>query len=265
MATVQNLGELVDSLQASGEYTFTRKQALGILKTSGGAFKKAAARLVAKRRLAMPRRGFFVIVPIEYRVAGSPPPDWFVDGLMKYMGQPYYVGLLSAAAIYGAAHQQPQELQVVTSVPSRPARAGRARLRFFMKKDIAETPVSEVKTDTGMMKISSAEATALDLVRYLQAAGGLDSVAAVLSDLRERLSPEGLVQAARAGLSLSCAQRAGFLLDLTGPEDLTVPLQRWVASKGPRMVPLRPGRRCAKCRVDQRWKIVINAQIEVEQ
>lgn len=40
---------------------------------------------------------------------------------MKFLGQPYYVGLLSAAALHGAAHHQPQEFQVVTNKQFRPA------------------------------------------------------------------------------------------------------------------------------------------------
>jgi predicted transcriptional regulator of viral defense system len=59
------------------------------------------------------REGFYVIVPLEYASSGILPPEWFIDELMKFLRQPYYVGLLSAAAIHGAAHQQPQEFHVV--------------------------------------------------------------------------------------------------------------------------------------------------------
>jgi hypothetical protein len=57
-----------------------------------------------KRRFNFPR-------PLEYREAGGPPASWFIDDLMRFLGQPYYVGLLSAAAIHGAAHQQPMVFQ----------------------------------------------------------------------------------------------------------------------------------------------------------
>ena len=121
----KTLSELVDSFQASGRYVLTREQALAALEVSDEAVKKAVQRLVAKRRLAAVRRGFFVIVPVEYREAGAPPPAWFIDDLMKFYGQPYYVGLLSAAALHGAAHHQPQEFQVITNLQVRPAVAGR--------------------------------------------------------------------------------------------------------------------------------------------
>ena len=31
---------------------------------------------------------------------GSPPASWFIDDLLEYLGQSYYVGLLSAAEIH---------------------------------------------------------------------------------------------------------------------------------------------------------------------
>jgi hypothetical protein len=87
-AGAQGLSGLVDGYQASGRYTLTREEALGALGASDEALKKAVQRLVAKRRLAVPRRGFFVIVPIEHRDAGAPPASWFIDPLMKFHGRP---------------------------------------------------------------------------------------------------------------------------------------------------------------------------------
>jgi len=56
-------------------------------------------------RVACVRKGFYVIVPLEYQAIGSVPAEWFVDDLMRFIGQPYCAGCLSAAAIHGAAHQ----------------------------------------------------------------------------------------------------------------------------------------------------------------
>src|SRR5208283_5940758 len=145
----QHLSDFVDALQSSGRYTFRRKEALSAMDVSEVALQSAARRLAAKGRICAPRRGFYVIVPIEYREAGAPPPSWFVDDLMKFHGHPYYVGLLSAAALHGAAHQQPQEFQVITSAPLRPIRIGREKIRFFTKKKIAHTPIEKIKGATG--------------------------------------------------------------------------------------------------------------------
>jgi AbiEi antitoxin C-terminal domain len=95
----------------------------------------------------------------------------------------YYVGLLSAAAVHGSSHHQPQEFQVVTDRSVRPITVGQTRIRFFASKFIDKAAVTEVKTPTGTMRISTPETTAIDLVRFAKAAGYLDNVATVLSEL----------------------------------------------------------------------------------
>jgi predicted transcriptional regulator of viral defense system len=259
----KTLSDLVDGYQASGRYTFTREDALGRLGISGEALKKAVQRLVAKRRLAVPRRGFFVIVPIEYRDAGAPPASWFIDPLMRFHGHPYYVGLLSAAALHGAAHQQPQEFQVVTDTQLRPAVAARARIRFFRKCRLERTPTTSLKTETGTMSVSTPEATALDLLRYL-APGQLGDVATVLAALAERLDAQRLAAAAKAEGDLSTAQRLGYLLELVGAGGVAAGLAAWIAAEHARLVPLRADRSARRGQRDPRWRVIVNEKVEAE-
>lgn len=258
------LSALLDALQERGRYTFTRAEALKELRSTSEALEVAARRLAAKGRLAMPRRGFYVIVPAEYRSAGAPPPDWFIDDLMRFVGRPYYVGLLSAAALHGAAHHQPQEFQVLTDAPLRPARAGRVRLRFFSKATAGGTPTVAVKTQTGAMKVSTPEATAIDLVRYVEGAGQLGNVATVLSDLGERLDGRKLLAAASEGVELPTLQRLGHLLEAVGAGSVARPLQRWVAGRRPRRVLLRPSGPGPILNEDRRWLVGVNESVEVE-
>lgn len=263
-ASHDSLADLVDSFQASGRYVLTREEALDALHVSEEALKKAVRRLGAKRRLAVPHRGFYVIVPVEYRDAGAPPPSWFIDDLMKFERQRYYVGLLSAAALHGAAHQQPQEFQVVTGEQLRPSRAGRARIRFLKKRDIEETPTVSVKTETGSMKVSTPEATAFDLLRYLEASGHLGNVATVLAELAERLDPERLVEVAKREGDLSNVQRLGYMLEHVGAGDAASSLAPWTAQQRPRFVPLRPGGDSRTAPKDARWRVVVNESVEAE-
>lgn len=260
----ETLSALVDSYQATGRYVLLREQALEALGISDEALKKAVQRLVAKRRLAVPRRGFFIIVPMEYREAGAPPPAWYIDDLMRFCGQHYYVGLLSAAALHGAAHHQPQEFQVVTNEQLRPAVAGRARLRFFRKRHIERAPTMEVKTETGAMRVSTPEATALDLLRYLEGAGHLGNVATVLAELAEKMDGQRLVEAAKREGELSNAQRLGHILDQVGAGELGVPLAAWVAEQHPRFVPLRSDRSTRRAAKDARWHVLVNEKVEAE-
>jgi predicted transcriptional regulator of viral defense system len=244
---------------------FTREEALLELGTSDVAFKLAALRLAKKRRLAMPRRGFFVIVPMEYSSAGAPPATWFVDDLMKFHEAHYYVGLVTAAALHGAGHQQPQEFQIVTDKQLRPATAGRNRLRFFLKRESTRTPTKEERTETGTVRVSTPEATAFDLVRYEARLGGLSSIATVLSELSERLDGHQLVEAAGSDVELSVIQRTGYLLDQVGGVEKTGPLAEWLATARPRVTPLCPRKGPEQGNLDPRWSVVVNATFEVDE
>lgn len=259
-----SLGELVDAFQAEGRYTFDRAEATAALQVSSQMLKKAAMRLAAKNRIAVPTRGFYVVVPLEYRTAGSPPPSWFIHDLMAHLGKPYYVGVLSAAGLHGAAHQQPQEFQVVTAVARRTMVAGRARIRFLGKRHLGKTATTEVTTETGTMRVSTPEATAIDLVRYVSAAGGLDNVATVLTELAESLDPARLLQAVAGDGELIYAQRLGYLLGLVGAGELASKVAKLIDDENPRNVLLRPGRASRGCTVDRRWRVVVNEQVEAD-
>ncbi|MBN1426017.1 type IV toxin-antitoxin system AbiEi family antitoxin [Candidatus Fermentibacteria bacterium] len=260
----QTLRDFVDALQAEGRYTFDRAEAMAVLKVSSPVLKKAMTRLVAKRRIAVPTRGFFVIVPLEYRAAGAPPASWFIDDLMRHLGKPYYVGVLSAAGLHGAAHQQPQEFQVVTAVSRRSAVAGRSRIRFFGKRHVEHTPTAVLKSETGTMRVSTPEATAIDLLRYLSSAGGLGNVATVLAELAERIDPALLAQAAADDGEFACAQRLGYILDAVDSGDRAEELAKLVANADPRRIPLVPGLPTRGCPVDRRWHLILNERVEAD-
>jgi len=252
----------VEQLQSRGRYTFTRAEAESDTERSFVAAQSALRRLKQQGRVVSPRRGFYVVVPPEYRAAGSPPASWFIDDLMRYLGQPYYVGLLSAAAIHGAAHQQPMVFQVVTSKPTREMRAGKVAIRFSMSSLVERLPVVLQQTETGTMRVAAPETCAFDLVRYPEAAGHLSNAATVLAELAERLDARKLVAVAPL-VRLPEVQRLGFLLEAVGQSELATPLAEWLATKQPRAVLLQPGE-AAGGEADPRWHVVPNAELEVD-
>lgn len=257
------LADYIDRLQGTGRYCFVTEQVESETRLGGVALDAALRRLRAAARIASPRRGFHVIVPAEYRSAGAPPPSWFIDDLMRFLGQPYYVGLLSAAALHGAAHQQPMVFQVLTDRPTRPARAGQGRIVFHEARDPERIPVIRVQTETGTMRVSSPEATAFDLVRYPAAAGHLDNVATVLGELGEVLAGEALVALAPLH-SLPDVQRLGYLLDLVGEAEKAEGLAAWLRGRRQRPVLLAKGQRSTKREADPRWRVIPNVMIEVD-
>jgi len=259
-----SLESWIDALQARGRYTFLREEAVRDSGLSATAVRKALQRAVKSGRLVRPKEYFFVIVPLEYRSAGGPPPSWFVADLMAAMRLPYYVALLSAAAIHGAAPQPPQEFQVMTDRTVRSIRVGRSHLRFFASRYLQRAATLQVKTPTGSMRVSSPETTVVDLVRFAKAAGHLDYVAAVIGELAPRLNAKQLVAALKVVCDVPNAQRLGYILDVLRKRRLSKAVHGWVKSRIERPQPLRPGRPVTGAREDRRWRLWINGPVEVE-
>jgi predicted transcriptional regulator of viral defense system len=254
----------VDALQARGRYTFLRAEAISDTGLSAEAVKKALQRLARRKRVVKIKSYFYVIVPLEYLHAGAPPPPWFIDDLMAAMERPYYVGLLSAAGIHGASHQQPQEFQVITDRPVRPLQVGRSRMQFFTNKRTGDTAVQSVKTPTGAMRVSTPEATAIDLVRFARAAGQIDNVASVLAELLPLLDPKRLLRAVRAAGDVPNAQRLGYVLERVRGRPRVKDMHGWLERQSPRIVPLRPGRAVVGATEDRRWHVLVSEPVEVE-
>jgi hypothetical protein len=141
--------QYVSDLAAKGRYEFTTADAQRALGTSLPAVRASLRRLKRRREIADPHRGFHVIVPPEYRRLGCLPPDQFVPQLMDHLGEKYYVALLSAAELHGAAHQRPQTFQVMLAKNRRPLVCGAVHVTFVARRDLARTPVVEMNTPRG--------------------------------------------------------------------------------------------------------------------
>ena len=227
------LSGYVAGLLSTGRTTFTSDEAEQALGVGHGAFLDAAERLQRRKALFNPRQGFYVVVPPQFASWGAPPPAWYIDTLMYREGPAYYIGLLKAAELHGATHQAVMEFQIVTEKRLPRIHAGRSMIVFYFRKDMeaVTTGIEDRKTDTGAMKVSSAALTALDLLRYPQASGGMDNVATVLSDLGRKIDPEQLAALSKV-VARPVVQRLGYLLDHLGKGELTEPMQKSLWARG---------------------------------
>lgn len=252
----------VEDLAARGRHHFTSRDARLALQASPNATAKALARLIQRGSVASPERGFYVIVPPEYRSLGCLPAEQFVPALMANHGFPYYAGLLSAAQFHGAAHHRPQQFQVMLAKNRRPIACGKVRVAFVARKRVEAVPVVRLNTPRGEIRVSTPEATAVDLVGYADHAGGLDQVATLLVELAERIDP-GQLPTAAATAPLHWAQRLGYLLELVGAASAATELKRYVRETVRDYAPLvsagpREGTRSVA------WKILVNGAVEID-
>ncbi|MEX0963081.1 MAG: type IV toxin-antitoxin system AbiEi family antitoxin [Pseudohongiellaceae bacterium] len=267
------LSSYISTLLSSGKVVFTAEEAKQALDIGHGAFLDAAGRLQRRKVLLSPRRGFYVIVPPQYASWGAPPPAWYVDALMHHEGQAYYVGLLKAAELHGATHQAVMEFQVVAAKRFPRIRAGRNLIAFYYRKEVAavQAGIEERKTDTGMMKISSAALTALDLLRYPQASGGLDNIATVLSDLGAAINGEQL-GALSMVVERPVVQRLGYLLDLLGHGQVAESMQAALHERGAmrwteldRTEASDPDFAPEPLERNERWQLIVRREPEVDE
>lgn len=253
----------ISELAGKGRYTFTVEDADKVLGPNLVATRAALRRLSKKGEIAMPYRGFWVIVPPEYQSIGCLPPEQFIPQLMEHLREPYYAGLLSAAVFHGAAHHRPQVFQVVVGKNRPRIACGKIRVDFVARKNVGDIPTEPFKTPRGPLQISSPEATAFDLVGYADRAVGLDNVATILSELAENLDGEKLVNAARFS-PIAWAQRLGYLLELVGEADKVDELARYLAQEKPIPTPLQRSKPFKGASKNPRWSIMVNAEVEAE-
>jgi len=255
--------DYIAGLAATGHHNFASPDARKALGVSPAAARLALNRLARQKMIASPARGFYVIVPPEYRSLGCLPADQFIPALMQRLNQPYYAGLLSAAQYHGAAHHRPQEFQVLLAKARRPIRCGQVRVAFIVRKRLQDVPVQSFNTPRGTILVSTPEATAVDLVGYHHHAGGLDQVATILSELADKIDPQKLAAAAQTA-PLPWAQRLGYLLEHAGAAEKAAALKSFVKDAAREAVPLLPGANKEDARRDTDWKLFINTDIEAE-
>ena len=254
----------VEQRQSRGAVHFTLPQLLEATGLTTKAARNQLARLGYRVVRASPRKDFFLIVSPEQRPMGGPPVLWWIDAYFKAEGRSYYVGLLSAAAEYGAAHQAVQEVQVVTNRPARPLRIGRMRVGFLVKRNVAETPVAQPAQAHAPVRLSTPEATALDLLRYAHRIGGVGRAAEAIRALLPRFRVSSLRQALQAESETSNIQRFGYVLErLQRPDLCQIVEERLPARRS--LVFLEQHKPLPEGSVEissRRWAVVINGNLK---
>lgn len=260
------LSTYLDQLRMDGLYWLSRNKAIDLLQMSDKAFKLAAHRLSIKGSLKRVRGDFFIIVPPEHRAIGALPAVWFIDALMKHLNQQYYIGLLTAAALHGSAHQQPMTFQVITDKPTRDITVGQVFIKFHYKNDISSRFYQFKKTMSGMVQVSTHEMTAFDLVKYMNDSGQINHIATVLTELVEKLDARKLVEFLKKGdVEIATAQRLGYLLDRLQLSIDLLPLEKELKKhkKSRRLLVVANDQPVIE--YNQRWHIEVNEQVEADE
>ena len=270
MANIHNyILKYVENLQSQGRYVFSLKEVkseFNKVKT-GNSLSMALLRLSQKGKIVSVKKGVYVIVPPEYAGSEILSPYLFINDMMKYSGREYYLGLLSAAAFHGAAHQQPQEICVVTTKPSiRTILVRGVKINFICRENIRLQGIEERKTDTGYIRISGPELTAVDLIQFRKRGGELIRVTEVIGELLDKLDSKKLKKLAHSHIPIPVIQRFGYILDNVFKEKLLADaLFNAVKSRLKRLTALNPSYDISSFKSENRWKIIENTILEPEE
>lgn len=252
----------LDNIRSKGRYSFTLEELQKEFDTTYRALKQNLYRLKSKNEIAQVRQGFYVIVPPEYSRQGMLPPSLFIDDLMKSLNKPYYVSLLSAAAIFGAAHQQPMEYTVIAETPApRSITNKKLKITFISKNDWTPDGITKQKTNAGYINVSLPELTALDLLAYSQKFT-LSQVLTILQELVEKMKVTTLTKIAKQYTNTTSIQRLGYILETRlSQQKLADCLWKILSQRNYSPITLSIKKE-KKGDIDNKWKVIKNIEIE---
>ena len=227
------------------------------------------SRLANHTIIANVHSGFYVKIPVRYSLSGIVPPEYYIDQLMRHLGRPYYVSLLSAAQLFGAAHQIPQKVCVFTTRPAMSLSERKNPIIFWgYKKEIPQELLIQRNSETAAVNFSCPELTAVDLVQYSQYIGGLSRAATVLAELVETTDFAKALPSLYQVASTAAFQRLGYILDDVLEEKKQADVLhnrlktanhhfRWTALSRQKPTDDSMPR-------SSKWQTIINTQIEVD-
>ncbi len=266
---MKRFSNYLTEIRKRGQRSFTLDQAMKDLNLKRDNILTSVYRAKKRGDIISPASGLYVIVPPEHQVCGCIPAEELTPIFMNYMKADYYVALLSAAAYYGAAHQKSASFQIISNKRfAKPLNFGQIHLECIYKKSITDLPMSNITVDTGYLKVSTPEVTAMDLLRYPSRSGGLNHIATVLSELIESVDPEKLLILVQLSGEKAWIQRLGYILEQieTMDDKLTkttaTKLECYLAMHRKRYVPLASEMPIEGYKRNEKWHIIENTTIE---
>jgi predicted transcriptional regulator of viral defense system len=272
MIQYNNIKDWVEDLPKRGKNTFSKEDAVQQFPhLTNHNIQTALYRLVLKNKIQSVWQGFFVVILPEHGMRGIVPPVQYIDQLMKFLGKNYYVALLSAAELHGAAHQAPQEFFVICNTNKLRTKVKKdVKINFVAKKNIIKKHLSQMMTRSGYIEVSSPLLTAYDLICYIKNIGGINRAATIIYDLAEKIRFTNLDKEFMQSFPPVVTQRLGYLRNELGFDELADKLYHKAQNAGLKfrkapLVVVNKSKDLSKYQIDDKWKIIINEQIDIDQ
>ncbi len=231
--------------------------------------KNELYRLSSQKLITSVYKGFYVIIPVQYRSKGIVPSMYYIDQLMNYLNKPYYISLLSAAEILGAAHQRPQNFYVTTLRPTvNVSKNKNPILRWVFITSIPNEFLLQKNSQTGTIYYSNAELTSVDVIQYCHYIGGITRASTLLSELIELTDFNDKIEKLISISSLSTIQRLGYIIEeILGDTEQAEIIYAQLRATNKRLNYILLDVHSASDVFDtnKKWKININTEIEIDE
>jgi hypothetical protein len=145
----------------------------------------------------------------------------------------------------------------MTDGPRRDVSVGRLRIRFFVKRGVERTPVQQPPNAYAPLRVSTPEATALDLVRYAARIGGMGRAYETLVPLLPLFRVFELKRALDAEGEAAVAQRLGYLIETAGQDRLAEIVHRWLPAGIVRVPLIASKEALSETAKSARWRVLI--------
>jgi predicted transcriptional regulator of viral defense system len=272
MSSEIKISTWIENRLATGNYSFTLKD----LKQDRNnktdtSTKRALSRLVKQEKIISIHKGFYIIIPPTYKNKGILPPVMFIDNLMGFLDRPYYLSLLSAAAIFGAAHQQPQVNYICTTLPSvRTTKKKGVVIKYISKRKFPNEYIIQKKTESGYINVSNPILTCIDLINYHKTIGGINRAATIINELSEEIDVKNINKQILNISAKADLQRLGYFwdheIDQSRLADKLFSIIKDQTNKL-RSCKLINSKKKKKNKdtISNRWKINVNTTIEIDE
>ncbi|MGD9678867.1 MAG: type IV toxin-antitoxin system AbiEi family antitoxin [Vulcanibacillus sp.] len=258
------LESFITEKRSNGIYTFSIEEVKNYLGSTYNNVKQVLYGYKKRNKIASVRQGFNVIITPEYSKSKILPAYLFLDDMMKWLKRDYYIGLFSAASVYGATHYQIMENYIfISGPPMRNIKKEKLSLKFITIKYFNKQQIRELKTEAGYVNISTPELTALDLMGYLENSS-LERNIEIIKQFANKIVADRLFKAASVYPQRAAIQRLGYVFDeLLRNKKLADSLASVIDEKKWNYIPLSPHNERKGITIEK-WKIIKNINPEIE-
>ncbi len=249
---------LLSSLASKGKSIFTMRDIISELDCSYDYAKNIAKVLAKKKWTINLKRGTYLIVPLSAGVDAKYTEHEFI--IASHLVSPYYIGYWSALNFYNMTEQTPLTVFIATTKRAKSRTIMDVRYRFITLDKKKFFGFSSISLGSDRVNISDREKTIADALDHPEYCGGMAEVAKCISNARDSISIEKVLEYAQRMGNSTIIKRLGFLLDILDIRYLELyPRMMGMISPGMSILDptIRP-RQDSKGKYNTKWNLLVN-------